>query len=414
MPVRIPITLEDLTFDTPDDKDWFRFWAKDGKWYRITTSDLNLVDTFVKIFDENESQKAKNDDSGDGLASRVQFEAKYDGYYYIYVENKATISTGSYDLTLEESDGPAATASPTPGPGADPKIDGCEDNLDFEHACVLSVNQGQTFNFVPPYGKGPDNDFFKIWVKSGLHFRCQTSDLSPGVDPNMIVFTGPSWDQALGGNDDIEKGNYNSTFSYYATYDGWLYVLVGTGDRTPPDVYDSDYTLRCENSTTAFETSGTRQPTATPDSSGKLPSPMPTATATPTAPGSPVATPTPEPQTQALTVRSLTTPTPVAPVTPSPRFIPIRLLVYYDGNGDRQPGAGEGVAGISVQTHEVASNELLAQGFTDEQGSLEFTASAQGPVRISIPFLAFSHLVTGSEASVQVRVPARSLPEGTP
>jgi hypothetical protein len=225
----------------------------------------------------------------------------------------------------------------------------------------------------------------------------------------MIVFTGPSWDNALGGNDDIEKGNYNSSFSYYATYDGWLYVLVGTGDRTPPDIYDSNYTLLCENSTEPFSVSGTPRPTATPEATSTA-TPSPTATA----PGSPVATPTPETQPQGLTVRALTTPTPPAPVTPSPRFVPIRVLVYYDGNGDRQPGAGEGVAGISVQTHEVASNELLAQGFTDEQGNLEFTVSAQGPVRVSIPFLAFSHLATGAEASVQVRVPALSLPEGTP
>jgi hypothetical protein len=62
----------------------------------------------------------------------------------------------------------------------------------------------------------------------------------------------------------------------------------------------------------------------------------------------------------------------------------------------------------------VASNELLAQDFTDEQGNLEFTVSAQGPVRISIPFLGFSHLVTGAEANIQVRVPPRSLPGGIP
>jgi hypothetical protein len=108
------------------------------------------------------------------------------------------------------------------------------------------------------------------------------------------------------------------------------------------------------------------------------------------------------------------TPTPAAPATPAPRFLPIRLIVYYDGNGDGQPGAGEGIAGISAQAHEVMSNELLAQDFTDTQGSLEFTVSAQGPVRISIPFLGFSHLATGAEASVQVRVPPQSPPGGTP
>jgi hypothetical protein len=407
LPVQVPITLLDLTFHVPDDEDWFRFWAKDNKWYQVTTSDLSLVDTYLKIYDDERNQKTKNDDSGDGFASAVQWEAKYDGYYYIFVENKAKSSTGSYDLTLVESDGPAPTASPTPGPGADPKVDDCEDNLDFERACILSLGEAQTFNLVPPWGEGPDNDFYKVWIKSGLHFRCATSNLSPGVDPNMIVFTGPSWDQAIGGNDDIEKGNYNSAFNYYATYDGWLYVLIGTGDRTPPDIYDSDYTLLCEKSTEPFSVTRAPSPTPTPEATSRA-----TATPTPTTAGSPVATPTPE--TQGLTVRPLTTPTPVVPTTPAPRFVPVRLLVYYDGNGDGLPGAGEGIAGISAQAYEVASNELLAQDFTDEQGNLEFTVSAQGPVRISIPFLGFSHLVSGAEASIQVRVPPHSLPGGTP
>jgi hypothetical protein len=223
----------------------------------------------------------------------------------------------------------------------------------------------------------------------------------------MIMFNGPSWDNTIAGNDDIEKGNYNSALNYYATYDGWLYVLVGTGDRTPPDITDSSYTLVCEKSTEPFSATGAPRPTATPEAPSAA-----TATPTPTTSGSPVATPTQE--TQELTVRPLTTPAPAAPATPSPRFVPIRLLVYYDGNDDGQPGAGEGIAGISAQAYEVASNELLAQDFTDEQGSLEFTVSAQGPVRISIPFLGFSHLVTGGQANIQVRVPPRSLPGGTP
>jgi hypothetical protein len=275
------------------------------------------------------------------------------------------------------------------------------------------VNETQTFNFVPVIGEGPDNDFYKIWVKSGLHFRCETSDLAPGVDPNMIMFNGPSWDNAIAGNDDIAQGNYNSALSYYATYDGWLYVLVGTGDRTPPNINDSDYTLRCEKSTEPFMATSTPQPTDTPDAAAtSTPTPTPTFTPSPTTSGSPLPTPTlGEPE---LTIRPVTTPAPGTPATPTTRFIPIRLLVYYDGNGDRQPGAGEGIAGLSAQAYEVASNELLAQGFTGAQGDLEFTVAARGPVRISIPFLGFSQLVTGPEASVRVRVPPRLLPGGAP
>jgi hypothetical protein len=407
LPIQVPILLE-LTFDTEDDQDYFRFYTKDDRTYEATTSDLNLVDTLLEIYDEERKRVERDDDGGGGLASRASWEADYDGYYYIVVRNNVA-SAGSYDLTLSEvtpaTRTPAPSATPAAGPTPRGRADDCEDNLDFQRACVIPVDRAETFNFVPVFGEGPDNDFYRVWVKAGLHFRCETSDLAPGLDPNMIMFNGPSWDNVIAGNDDIDTGNYNSAINYYATYDGWLYVLVGTGDRTPPDVYDSDYTLRCEKSTEPFSAPRTPRPTATPE-------PTRGPTPTPTTAGSPVATPTPE--TQELTVRPLTTPAPAAPTPPSPRFVPIQLLVYYDGNVDRQPGAGEGIAGISAQAYEVVSNELLAQDFTDEQGSLEFTVAAQGPVRISIPFLGFSHLVSGAEASIQVRVPPHSLVGGTP
>jgi hypothetical protein len=111
-----------------------------------------------------------------------------------------------------------------------------------------------------------------------------------------------------------------------------------------------------------------------------------------------------------LTVRTLTTPTPVptpAPATtPIPRFIPINLLIYHDANDDHQPGAGEGIAGVSVQVYDVITNELLTQGYTDEQGNLPFTVMAQGSVRVRVPYLGFSQLVAGEGASIYLRVPA--------
>ncbi len=405
LPIQVPILLE-LTFHNEDDDDYFRFYAKEDRWYQATTSDLNLVDTLVEIYDADQTRVGRDDDGAGGLASQASWQADYDGYYYIVVQNNVD-SVGGYNLTLDEITAPATeTPGPSPTPGATPRAeaDDCEPNLDFEHACVIPVNETQTFDFLPVLGEGPDNDFYKIWVKSGLHFRCETSELAPGVDPNMIIFSGPSWDHAIAGNDDVEEGNYNSALNYYATYDGWLYVLVGTGDRTPPDIYDSYYDLRCEKSTESFVATSTPQPTAT---SG---APEETPTATPTRAESPP--PTVTPGTQALSIRPVTTPTP--PATPAPRFVPVSLLVYYDANDDGQIGAGEGITGISAQAYDVATDELLAQGYTDAQGSLDFTVSAQGPVRITIPFLGFSHLVTGAEASIQVRVPPRSLLGGTP
>lgn len=407
--VAASITLEGLNFHpfeerTGPDEDWFAYYVKEGRWYQATTQALINVDTYMEIRNRDHNVVKASEDEGGGFASQAKWKASYTGYYYLRITNRIGTSGryDTYNMTIEEV-GTPATSTPVPGATPRGRADACEDNSTFERACVIPVNQSQTFNLVPPF-KGTDNDFYKIWVKPGLHFRCATSDLSAGVDPNMIMFTAPSWDNAIGGNDDIEPGNYNSAMTYYATYSGWLYVLVGTGDRTPSDVYNSEYTLTCEvqvRGTSTPEPTRTPEPTHTPDGAGP----------TPTTPGSPVATPTPS---QALTVRPMTTPTPAPEATPSPRFIPISLVVYYDGNNDLQPGAGEGIAGISAQAYEVATNQLLAQGFTDEQGNLEFTVAAQGPVRLSIPFLDFSQLVTGEGASIYLRIPPRVLPGGAP
>ncbi|MEA3340319.1 MAG: hypothetical protein U9R15_10165, partial [Chloroflexota bacterium] len=407
LPVSTSVTLSSLEglanfYPGKSDEDWFKFWAKNDKWYQVTTSNLNGVDTYVDIRDQNNSVIKGDDDGGGGLASRTSWEASYDGYYYVRIINQVNTS-GTYDMNVEESDAPPADATATPGPGPSSEADSCEDNLDFDHACVIATDKSYNFNLHPPYGT-VDNDYYKIWVKPGFIYKCATSNLDPGIDPNMIVYDHNQ--NGLGGNDDVEPGNFNSAFSYYASYDGWLYVLVGTGDRTPSDINNSNYTLLCN-----MQTPG--QPTSTP---GPDPTNTPSgeATSTPEPTDPPTSIPPEE-----ITIRPMTTPTP-APApgpdgTPAPRFIPINLLVYYDGNDDHQPGAGEGIAGISAQAYEAAANQLLAQGFTDEQGNLEFTVSAQGPVRVSIPFFGFSQLVTSGDkneegVSIYLRIPPQTLP----
>ena len=404
LPVEASVTLSSLAgapnFYPVGDKDWFKVWGKNGKWYQVTTSDLSGVDTYLEIRDQNNGVVTTNDDYGEGYASQASWGATYNGYYYIYIKNKVD-TTGSYDMTVTETDAPAPGPTSTPGPDPASGSDACEDNSDFEYACVIAANDTQTFNFYPPFG-GVDNDFFKVWVKPGFIYECATAIQDPGIDPNMIVFTGPSWDDAIGGNDDVEVGNLDSFFSYYATYEGWLYVLVGTGDRTPSDISASNYELRCEmktpGQTSTPEPDDT--PTPAPTSDSPTDTPIPVATSTPASAG--------------LTVHPLTTPTPVPDTTPAPHFVPVSLLVYYDGNGDQQPGAGEGIAGVSAQAYEAATNQLLAQGFTDGQGNLEFTVSAQGPVRVSVPFFGFSQLVAGEGASIYLRIPPQSLPGEAP
>jgi hypothetical protein len=390
-----------------EDEDWFSFYVKNGQRYRATTSNLSGVDTYLQIYDRDGNVIASDNDGGGGFASRVEWTAGYGGYYYIRVTNLVDVSDSNdtYDLAVAQIDvSPGATDTPVPTPSS-PNADRCDryraGNHDFDHACIISPNVSENLNFVPPPYGGIDNDYLKMWVKPGLLYECRTSNLGPGVDPNLIVYDHNR--NPIGGNDDVAPGNFNSYFAYYATYEGWLYLLVGTGDRVPPNVNNSDYTFRCDIETgdddeddDGDEATSTPRPDET-----SAPPRTPTPTRQP-----PTATPRPE-----ISFRVLTTPTPVPAATPTPssRFMPIRVLIYYDGNDDFQPGAGEGITNISVQVYEAATGQFKAQGVTDDQGSLEMTVSSAGPVRVTVPFFGFSQLVAGDEgASIYLRIPPQS------
>jgi len=390
LPIATSATAVNANFYAAGDEDWYAFYVKSGRYYRASTDDLSGVDTYLEVYKSDGSRLGGDNDGGGGFASLYEWQASYDGYYFIRVTNLVSSDQDdTYDLNVAETAG-SGTAQPTSAPAAVEGIDSCEDNSSFDNACTIAANGSRVFNLVSPFGVGPDNDFYRIWVKPGLLFECRTLDLSPGVDPNMIVYDRDR--NALGGNDDVAPGDYNSAFSYLATYEGWLYLLVGTGDRTPSDVSNSNYTLRCDVRAPSLATATSV--------SGEASRPGPTATV--------IRTPTPNATATSalgLTVRTLTTPTSMAVETPAPRFIPISILVYYDANGDRQPGAGEGVSGVSSHAYEAATNQLLAQGFTDDLGSLQFTVAAQGSVRVDVPFFGFSQLVAADGASIYLRVP---------
>jgi hypothetical protein len=104
-------------------------------------------------------------------------------------------------------------------------------------------------------------------------------------------------------------------------------------------------------------------------------------------------------------VRLLATPAPPPPPSePSTHFVPVDLIVYYDLNEDHRAGAGEGIAGIMVLAYDTATGHQIAQGFTDELGHLEFTAAAEGMVRLSIPYLGVSHMIGEEGATLYARV----------
>lgn len=355
----------------------------------------------------------------DGPSAVVRLVATSPGPYYFKVFQITPLcSGGTYRLdanaapptatptgTPTPTPTPSPTASPTPPPPTGiPGADRFEPNYDFDHAATIAT--GITYdnlNFVPWGGATEDNDFYKIWVKPGLLYTCETLNLAPGLDTNIILYDHNR--NGLGGNDDVTPGDYRSRISYLSTYEGWLYVLVGHGGRFPySEVQNSTYSLRCTVEVpglpTPAPTATPRPPTATPVPKDWTPTPTVGTTFT-----SPPPTATPSAAPAGLSVRLVSTPTPPAPeTTPSPRFVPLDILIYYDANNDRSPGAGEGVAGLRILAYDTLTGEQVAEGVTDEVGRLRFTAAVRGAVRIFVPYLGVGRVVEGEGASVYIRI----------
>jgi hypothetical protein len=156
--------------------------------------------------------------------------------------------------------------------------------------------------------------------------------------------------------------------------------------------------------------------------------PTPTATATRPAGAGPgpitiiiTATPLPTTPTAQVTltappsigIRPLSTPVPGDGAGVA-QLVIVDLLIYYDANGNNVPNAGEGVAGLSAELHELSTGRLIGQGFTDASGLLHLTATASGRVQVVVPFIGFAQTVTGAAETIIVRIEPRPLPERIP
>ncbi len=414
------------------DVDCFAINTTVGLQYRLILSDYGY-NRWLKVYDNNGYYIM-----GNTTATNHEVELTLQAAltrYHLCVSSVTTASPSNtlVDYILEViilqptlTPTPTNTPSPTPTPTsqsatATPKptwpggFDAYEPNYNFELATTVASGLTYNLNFMPWGGATVDNDFFRIRVKPGLQLTCETSNLDPGVDPRMVFYSGPGEQYFLMANDDVALGNFNSRLSYYATYEGFLYILIGQGDRMDiRDATNSDYSLKCELSVPGSNA------TPAPEKADATPQPQPTPrpTSTPQTPASPIATPTPppttEPSSKELSFRLITTPPPIVP-TPTPGgFRTFRVWVYYDANGDGQAGAGEGVPGFFVSVQSPETKAELARGYTDDQGQLSFTVPTVGTVRVLIPLLGFDRLVEATRPEVNVRIAPPNLPAIVP
>ncbi len=443
-PISVGGSLSSLTLWPQGDTDYFKFWGKASRTYQVQSTLDPGLDSYMRIFGPAGAGQllGENDDLEPGnLGSRVIFTAPTEGFYFVELTNRdPTDPVGrTYQLGVDEVPG-TPTVTPTPAesevsatpsvaPTAIPGADAMEPNYDFEHASVLGTGvQYNDLNFVPWAGSDPnqqDNDFFRIWVKPGLFFSCETLDLTPGTDTNMIFYLGPSFEQGGPGNDDRAPGDYSSKVSWYSTYTGWLYILVGPrwAGIPPHQLAPFTYSLKCsldeEPTPTPLPPTSTPRPTL----SAPLPTytPMPTYTAFPSATPQPTgvvqtppATQQPSPTSQPIPLSILPLPT-ATPAGLALRVITVDFLIYYDANENLNPELEEGIRDLAVAVYDTVGGEMVAFGYTGENGGLHFgPLSVTGVVRVEIAFLGYSRRLSGTMEQIEVRIAPQPLPEDIP
>ncbi len=406
-----------LTLWPPGDQDFYSFPVKNGTHYKIFTEQLSPgLDTVLKIYNQSGQLIAENDDSGPAgqFQSQTIVQANATGIYFALVVNKSPADAASktYCFAIDAMEQPTATPTPTLLPtraGSDP----CEPNGQLHLACLFGQNQSQAFNFVPPFNQGPDQDYYRIWVKPGTTITCETTELSAVTDTNMI-FLGPNGEDFNPqlGNDDKAPGDKGSRLTHTVNYTGFLHVLVGPVNPVPlAQAAQFTYTLACTASVEPTATP-TRPFVAPPGGGGGVPvaptiTPMPTPTSFDL---STILTPSPVVIPE-VTIQPLPTATPPAGAQD---LATVNVTVYYDSNFNFNPEENEGIIDVAVALFDNANGRLLAFGYTNQAGVVRFEAVPSGAVRVSVPLLNYTQIVGPGESNIAVRVAPLPLPIGIP
>jgi hypothetical protein len=307
---------------------------------------------------------------------------------------------------------PTRTITPTPGPFAcTAGSDAFEPNNDFDTATTIGLGVKYTgLNFVECVQSGDswDNDYFKVRVKPGMLVTCRTLDLSPGTDTNLILYDVNM--NGITGQDDFNRaaGDLSSSVSYYSTFEGWLYGLVGEGFHRPQsEQAKATYSYEC-----TIVSQYTPTPAPTPTDMPGVPTRTPVPTLTPTVP--PTLTPSPTLSPTPPFIKIVPLPT-VTPAGLPGKSIPISLEVYYDIDSNNKPDPGEGVVGVSARVFDLTNGNLLAQALTDQTGRVNFTVTATGAVQLVVPYFNFSTIILpASGGSAVIRISPHELPRSIP
>ncbi len=213
--------------DYADDVDVFVFQAEENGLYRVSVDLGTLGDSFLTIYDQDETVLGSNDDYDGSLASQLVWRAPTGGDYYIAVEG---YGAGTYMVIVELSD----------------VVDDHPDRIDSE---VSRVGVGETADGVIEYSG--DVDMFVFEAVKGLIYRIDVDSLiSPIVtvynaDGVQVEFSDWRSDGYLLSMKPVASGDYYIGVS--ADSDGSYTVVLDSDIDDYPDPGDAGSPVEVEH-----------------------------------------------------------------------------------------------------------------------------------------------------------------------
>ena len=230
------------TIDFSGDEDWFGVEVEEGRTYTVDLEGAasgkgTLSDPMLGWIYDGDGERLSgtvDDDSGEGLNSRVTFTAAEDGTLYIAARTPTLFRTGTYTLTVRDVT-PAAAAGGTtavlvPPPGTN--VSGDDTDLPNDNTTTGRVDVGGsvTGTIEIPY----DQDRFAVELEGGRTYRfdLQGSPGGGGTLPDTYfraIYNSEGRYQSGSYNDNF-GGSRDSRVTFTPTRSGTYYARV-SGDR---------------------------------------------------------------------------------------------------------------------------------------------------------------------------------------
>ncbi|MQQ08315.1 S8 family serine peptidase [Epibacterium sp. SM1979] len=210
--------VSDLGFE--GDRDWHRATLVAGHTYEIEVEGVGsdaLGDTYLRVYNGQSSLLAQDDDGGDGLNSRLLFNAGNGGDFYFSVGAYADGGTGGYEISLVDT--------------------GASDDF----AGDSSTTGRLTTSVDGEIEQVGDTDWFAYRVQNGgiYQFDARGASTSDGTLGDPVLAIRDEYGNLLGYNDDGGDG-LNSQAVFSATYSGTVYVEVSGYGSTSIGTYELD------------------------------------------------------------------------------------------------------------------------------------------------------------------------------